>query len=62
MPSLKQYSMFVEKVREYSKNKEILTERDMVEIMNSCIEDGILPDFLSRHGREAVGMIFRELT
>ncbi len=61
-PTLRQYSMFVEKVREYSKNKETLTERDMVEIMNSCIKDGILPAFLSKHGREAVGMMFRELT
>ncbi len=61
-PTLRQYSMFVEKVREYSKNKETLTERDMVEIMESCIKDEILPDFLSKHGREAVGMMFRELT
>ena len=61
-PTLKQYSMFVEKVREYSKNKQTLAERDMVDIMNSCIKDGILPDFLSKHGREAVGMMFRELT
>ena len=34
----------------------------MVEIMNNCIKEGILPDFLSKHGREAVGMMFRELT
>ena len=61
-PTLKQYSMFVEKVREYSNNKQTLAERDMVEIMNNCIKDGILPDFLSKHGREAVGMMFRELT
>ena len=61
-PTLKQYSMFVERVREYSKNKETLTERDMVEIMESCIENGILPEFLSKYGREAVGMMFRELT
>ena len=61
-PTLKQYSLFVEKVREYSKNKQTLAERDMVEIMNNCIKGGILPDFLSKHGREAVGMMFRELT
>ena len=61
-PTLRQYSMFVERVREYSKNKETLTERDMVEIMESCIKDGILPEFLSKYGREAVGMMFRELT
>ncbi len=53
--------MFVEKVRGYSKNKQTFTERDMVEIMDSCIKEGILPDFLSKHGREAVGMMFREL-
>ena len=61
-PTLRQYSMFVEKVREYSKEKETLTERDMVEIMESCIKDGILPEFLRKYGREAVGMMFRELT
>ena len=61
-PTLRQYSMFVERVREYSKNKETLTERDMVEIMESCIKDGILPEFLSKYGREAVGMMFKELT
>ena len=60
--TLKQYSMFVERVRKYSKEKETLTERDMVEIMESCIKDGILPEFLSKYGREAVGMMFRELT
>lgn len=61
-PTLKQYSIFVERVRKYSKEKETLTERDMVEIMESCIKDGILPEFLSKYGREAVGMMFRELT
>ena len=61
-PTLKQYSMFVERVREYSREKETLTERDMVKIMKDCIRDGILPEFLSKYGKEAVGMMFRELT
>ena len=61
-PTLRQYSMFVERVRKYSKEKETLTERDMVEIMDSCIKDGMLPEFLSKYGREAVGMMFKELT
>ena len=61
-PTLKQYSMFVERVRGYSKTRETLAERDIVEIMESCIEDGILPEFLSNYGREAVGMMFKELT
>ena len=61
-PTLKQYSMFVERVRGYSKTRETLAERDIVEIMDSCIEDGILPEFLRNYGREAVGMMFKELT
>ena len=61
-PTLKQYSMFVERVRGYSKTRETLAERDIVDIMDSCIEDGILPEFLSNYGREAVGMMFKELT
>ena len=61
-PTPRQYSMFVERVRTYSKTKETLAERDMVEIMESCIEDGILSEFLRNYGREAVGMMFKELT
>ena len=54
--------MFVERVREYSREKETLTEREMVKIMEDCIADGILADFLKKYGTEAVGMMFRELT
>ena len=61
-PTLKQYSMFVERVRGYSKTRETLAERDIVEIMDSCIEDGILPEFLRNYGRGAGGMMFKELT
>ena len=61
-PTLKQYSMFVERVREYSREKETLTERTMVQIMKDCIRDGILAEFLSKYGTEAVGMMFKELT
>ena len=34
----------------------------MVKIMRDCISDGILEEFLSKYGAEAVGMMFRELT
>ena len=61
-PTLEQYSMFVERVREYSREKETLTEREMVKIMEDCIADGILADFLRKYGTDAVGMMFRELT
>ena len=60
--TLKQYSMFVERVRAYSREKETLTEKTMVKIMKDCISDGILADFLRKYGTEAVGMMFRELT
>ena len=63
--TLKQYSMFVDRVKQYSKankDKEALSEGEMIEIMKSCIKDGILVDFLEKYGTEAIGMMFRELT
>ena len=40
--------MFVERVREYSREKETLTEREMVKIMEDCIADGMLADFFEK--------------
>ena len=60
--TLRQYSLFVERVREYSKDNETLTEREMVDILNSCIDEDILAEFLGRYGTEAIGMMFKELT
>ncbi len=63
--TLKQYSMFVDRVKQYckaNKDREALTEGEMTEIMKSCIRDGILVDFLEKYGTEAIGMMFRELT
>ena len=34
----------------------------MVDILNSCIEEDILAEFLGRYGTEAIGMMFKELT
>ena len=34
----------------------------MVDILNSCIDEDILAEFLGRYGTEAIGMMFKELT
>ena len=58
---LEQYSRFVSAVRAAGGNGE-LTDHKMKALMDNCIEAGILPDFLREHGREAVNMLFEELT
>jgi len=58
---LEQYSQFVSAVREASKNGE-LTDADLKRLFQECIDHGILPDFLREYGREAVNMLFEELT
>ena len=58
---LRQYSIFVERVRECQDTGE-LTNSKMIEIITSCISDGILPEFLNKYGTEMVEMLFRELT
>ena len=34
----------------------------MVDILNCCIDEDILAEFLGRYGMEAIGMMFKELT
>lgn len=58
---LRQYSIFVERVRECQDTGE-LTNSKMIEIITSCISNGILPEFLNKYGTEMVEMLFRELT
>ena len=58
---MRQYSIFVERVRECQDTGE-LTNSKMIEIITSCISDGILPEFLNKYGTEMVEMLFRELT
>ena len=58
---LSQYSRLVSAVREASRRGE-LSEVGLKHLFQRCIDEGILPDFLMEHGREAVNMLFEELT
>ncbi len=58
---LSQYSRLVSAVREASRKGE-LSELDLKRLFQRCIDEGILPDFLMEYGREAVNMLFEELT
>ena len=59
--TLKQYSLFVERVRALQ-DKGQLTASRITELIKGCIDCGILPDFLKKYGTEMVEMLFRELT
>lgn len=58
---LEQYSRFVSAVREAAKQGEP-TDRELKQIFQQCIEQGILPDFLKEYGTEGINMLFEELT
>lgn len=57
--SLYEYSSFVQKVRDYQKPDEPLTNA-IETAMHDCIQDGIMVDFLSKHGSEVRNMLFTE--
>ena len=59
--TLKQYSLFVERVRTLQE-KDQLTASRITELISGCIDSGILPEFLKKYGTEMVAMLFRELT
>ena len=59
--TLKQYSLFVERVRALQDKGQLSASR-IAELIKSCIDSGILPDFLRKYGTEMVEMLFRELT
>ena len=59
--TLKQYSLFVERVRALQE-KGRLTANRITELISGCIDCGILPEFLRKYGTEMVEMLFRELT
>ncbi|MGN0736456.1 MAG: hypothetical protein ACI4LP_11705 [Anaerovoracaceae bacterium] len=59
--TLKQYSLFVERVRALQEKGEFTASR-ITELISGCIDCGILPEFLKTYGTEMVEMLFRELT
>ncbi|MCI6853926.1 MAG: hypothetical protein MR908_01135 [Firmicutes bacterium] len=59
--TLKQYSLFVERVRTLQEKGQLTANR-ITELISGCIDCGILPEFLRKYGTEMVEMLFRELT
>ncbi|MCB6992632.1 hypothetical protein LI177_03915 [bacterium 210820-DFI.6.37] len=58
---LKEYSIFIDKIRSglaQGKNRDIAVK----EAIRECLEQGILKEFLERHGREVQNMMFDEIT
>lgn len=58
---LAQYSRLVSIIREAARKGE-LTDVELKRLLQRCIDEGILPDFLQEHGMEAVNMLFEEFT
>ncbi len=58
---LSQYSRFVSAVREAARKGEI-TDPELKQLFQQCIDQGILPDFLKEYGTEGINMLFEELT
>lgn len=59
--TLKEYSQFVSTVRERAE-KEPLTDLVMKEILEQCIAENILAEFLKKYGTEVISMLFEQLT
>lgn len=59
--TLKEYSQFVSIVREWAE-KEPLTDLVMKEILEQCIAEDILAEFLKKYGTEVISMLFEQLT
>src|SRR5699024_3606126 len=56
--TLKEYSEFVEKVRNYTKVMELNTALDRA--VTECIQEGILTDFLRKNRAEVIKMSLHE--
>lgn len=60
-PVLKEYSLFIERIQEKlsaGQNRDTAVK----EAIRECIEENILRDFLTRHGKEVYNMLFDEIT
>lgn len=59
--TLREYAQFIARVRQYVDHG--MTRDDAISsAIHSCIKDGILKDFLQKHGSEVYNMLFSELT
>lgn len=63
MALTREYSRFVAKMRRrISSAKGSLTEKELEELLNECVDEGILVDFLKTYGTEVISMLFTEMT
>ncbi len=60
--TLSEYSRFVHTVRKFKTEEGLELEAAIKKVMNICIEQGVLKEFLSKHGSEVRNMIFHELS
>ncbi len=61
--TLQEYSRFGAKMREYiRKASGTLTEKELDTLLQECIDEDILADFLKAHGTEVISMLFTEMT
>ncbi len=60
--TLGEYSRFVHMVRRFKTEEGLELEAAIKKAMNTCIEQGVLREFLLRHGSEVRNMIFHELS
>ena len=61
--TLQEYSRFVAKMRGHIRKAAVpLTEKELDTLLQECIDEGILADFLKTHGTEVISMLFTEMT
>lgn len=58
--NLKNYSFFINKIKEYAKKKDI--DEAFINAVEYCIKHNVLKNFLEEHGSEVINMLFEEYT
>ncbi len=56
-PTLKQYAQFIDRVRNHVKVDGMDRDEAILASVESCVKDGILEDFLRKHGSEVINML-----
>lgn len=59
--TLSDYSFYIDAIRNLEKDG-LLSDKAIKQLNDDCIKEGILPEFLLKHGTEAYDMIYEALT
>ncbi len=59
--TLSDYSFYIDAIRNLEKEG-LLSDKAIKQLNDDCIKEGILPEFLLKHGTEAYDMIYEALT